>query len=81
MVSLLAVKGVMFPTGVLFGDTYINHNESELFDDQFMLAVSAERLFNVILEGAAHDRHDVTSTKSMAISPVNDEPLVYVKAK
>ena len=41
--------------GELLGDTYTNHNESELFDDQLMLAVSADRLFSVMLEGAAHE--------------------------
>ena len=81
IVSLFATKGVIFPIGVLFGDKYTNHSESELFDDQLMLAESADRLFSVILDGAAHDKHEVTSTKSIAISPVKDEPLVYVKAK
>ena len=53
MVSLLAVKGVILPTGVLLGDKYTNHNESELLDDQLMFAESAERLFSVIFDGAA----------------------------
>ena len=81
MVSLFATIGVILLMGELLGDTYTSHNESELFVDQLMLAVSADRLFSVILDGAAQERHDVTSTKSIAISPVNDEPLVYVKAK
>ena len=42
-----------------------------------MLAVSADKLFKVILDGAAQDRQEVTSTKSIAISPVNEDPLVY----
>ena len=41
-----------------------------------MLTVSAERLFSVMFDGAGHDRHEVTSTRSIAISPVYDALLV-----
>ena len=75
--SLFATNGVTFPTGVLFGAKYTNQRESELFDVQLILAVSADKLFKVIFDGAAHDRHEVTSTKSIAISPVNEDPFVY----
>ena len=62
---------------MLFGAKYTNQRESELFAVQLMLAVSADKLFKVILDGAAQDRQEVTSTKSIAISPVNEDPLVY----
>ena len=76
IVSLLAIKGVIFPIGVLFAERYTNHNESELLDVQLTFAVSDDKLFRVIFEGEAHDKHELTSTKSMAISPVNDDPFV-----
>ena len=62
--------------GVLFAERYTNHNESELLDVQLTFAVSDDKLFRVIFEGEAHDKHELTYTKSMAISPVNDDPFV-----